>query len=75
MKKICDDVTFDLGQEHYIDLLKNSPNKYFQQLSEALFENLGLTYIIIILYRRLFFLKIMKSFGKNIMKFMMMEGG
>ena len=43
-KPVMIDTTFDLGQEHYIDLLKDSPNKYFKQLSEALFskENQGL---------------------------------
>ena len=33
----CDVTILYLGQEHYIDLLKNSPNKYFKQLSEAHF--------------------------------------
>ena len=34
----CDVTILYLGQEHYIDLLKNSPNKYFKQLSEAHFD-------------------------------------
>ena len=29
----------NLGQEHYIDLLENSPNEYFRQLSKELSRN------------------------------------